>query len=839
MLKVDSKKTIRAVTGSFLRVNRGRNRILILAIVMMSALFTALFTASASVIKSRQQQEMRQTMSASHIDIQDLTEEQFEKIKDDPLISRYGYTIFMGLAENPELATSQTELRYADANGAEAYMSLPAKGHLPESYAEIAMSTITMELLGIPKELGAPVTLTFTLNGQQMTQEFYLSGYWKGDPLFMAQEVWISQAFCEAHVKKATVESLEQGDFEGGYNLSIWCDSIWGLEKKAETLGLRYEIQNTAGSISANPAMLLFEEDAFPFGTMAVVLLLIFLSGYLIIYNVFQISVFHDLQVYGLLKNIGATGRQLKKMVLRQALLLSAVGIPLGLLCGYGIGSAMTPYLLSDASGYQTETVLTMNPLVFAGSALFALLTVYIGCMRPCSMVAELSPVEAVRMTEGAQGKEPAKKRRMGKITPFSMALENIKRSWKKAVLVILSLALPLVILNAVWTVATGFHFENFLDAYCTWDFDISGLTANRSSSNLHAVTPETKKALEENPDAVSVGLVYDWEFSHTLSDTGYENLSHILANAEKDGYLKGYSLEEERTYLENREVIAHLLGMNPAAFEKLTFVEGKADYENFASGDYVLVGNLYQDYGQYYAPGDQITLPAQDGTEKTYTVLGIVEIPYDMGYRFGASVYFDYTFVLPEEEYQRATGDENAMLAGVDVKEGTEKSFDRWLTSFQEQAENSLYTESRMSVLEECQGFARKYSVTMGLLCLVLFVIGILNFFNTSYVNILSRRRELSLLEAVGMTGKQLRRMLIAEGLLYLSAATLLADTIGMLLAKPLIERTVGQTFFFSCQMTILPSILIFPLLAAVAAAVPVYNFRHMQRESVVERLR
>lgn len=48
-------------------------------------------------------------------------------------------------------------------------------------------------------------------------------------------------------------------------------------------------------------------------------LLLILVTGYLIIYNIFQISVIRDIRYYGLLKTIGTTGRQIKKILRRQA----------------------------------------------------------------------------------------------------------------------------------------------------------------------------------------------------------------------------------------------------------------------------------------------------------------------------------------------------------------------------------------------------------------------------------------------------------------------------------------------------------------------------------------
>ena len=73
--------------------------------------------------------------------------------------------------------------------------------------------------------------------------------------------------------------------------------------------------------------------------------LFVILAGYLIIYNIFNISVKTDIRAYGLLKNVGTTGKQLKKIVRMQAWKLSALGIPIGLLCGYLAGLCMAPSL--------------------------------------------------------------------------------------------------------------------------------------------------------------------------------------------------------------------------------------------------------------------------------------------------------------------------------------------------------------------------------------------------------------------------------------------------------------------------------------------------------------
>lgn len=129
--------------------------------------------------------------------------------------------------------------------------------------------------------------------------------------------------------------------------------------------------------------------------------LVILASGYLIIYNIFYINVYHDIQYYGLIKTIGTTGKQLKKIVHRQAYMLSLYGIPLGLLTGAAVGKILLPVIMGNlafAGGVDTKIVL--NVWVFVAAAMFSFITVYISCIKPCRIASKVSPVEAVRYTE-------------------------------------------------------------------------------------------------------------------------------------------------------------------------------------------------------------------------------------------------------------------------------------------------------------------------------------------------------------------------------------------------------------------------------------------------------
>ena len=153
-------------------------------------------------------------------------------------------------------------------------------------------------------------------------------------------------------------------------------------------------------------------------------------------------------------------------------------------------------------------------------------------------------------------------------------------------------------------------------------------------------------------------------------------------------------------------------------------------------------------------------------------------------------------------------------MMIGVDVKDGQETAFAEWLSGCAEASEKTVYVKSRQNLLEECRAYARSQYMILGILCGVLFVVGTLNFMNTFAASFLARKQELALLGAVGMTGKQMRKMLRIEFLLYAAMAVILADTAGMAAAGAVMEKGVATAFFFQYETVIWPSLFVLPVI-------------------------
>ena len=125
------------------------------------------------------------------------------------------------------------------------------------------------------------------------------------------------------------------------------------------------------------------------------------------------------------------------------------------------------------------------------------------------------------------------------------------------------------------------------------------------------------------------------------------------------------------------------------------------------------------------------------------------------------------------------------------------------------------------------------------GFLVVILAFIGIMNFFNTTATSVISRKKELALLEVVGMTKKQVSKMLVTEGFLYLGGAFVIAVLLVVFGAEKILANTLGTAFFFRLHLTIVPCVLMIPILVGIAYVIPKYQFEKMSRESIVERIR
>lgn len=882
-MKVSNRGCIRRLSLRSLLASRTRYIVAVLAIALTAVLFTSLFTIALSINEGIQQNTFRQVGGWSHGGFKYLTEEQFEALKDDPLISQWGMRRFLGMPTEEPFNKSHVEISYSDANEAHWMYCDPVEGRLPqEGTDEAATDTRVLELLGVEPELGAQFTVTFSMDGHETTQTFTLCGWWEYDEAVVANHILIPESRVDAVLSEVGVTPPGSDGMTGSWSLDVMLQHgarsiATDLEEilanhgyQSETPGENYI--STGVNWGYTGAQLSYKLDPTVVAIIVGVMALILLTGYLIIYNVFQISVAGDIRFYGLLKTIGTTPRQLRRIIRTQALLLSLIGIPIGLLLGWVLGGVLTPAITARLNG--VTTVVSVSPLLFVGAAIFALVTVLISCRRPGRLAGKVSPVEAVRYTEGKVLKRKGKRNGKG-VSLLSMAWANLGRSRGKTVITILSLALAVVLLTLTVTFTGGFDMDKYVSSFTASDFILADAgqfqTGGDNFNEAMAIPQEVIDAVDAQGGITGSGRVYGktapaLEF---VTEAYYRSMWGRWNTQEQLDSMVAFKERTEDGLVADR---VQLYGMESFALNHLTVLEGDLSKLNDLDGNYIAAVYSADDYGnpemdshwarlgdsvtiryveeyEYYNPttgevyGPWENVPEGAGyaeravkyRDVDYTVAALVTVPTALSYRY----YGADEFVMGADTFVWDTGTDSVMYYAFDTTDETNAAMESFLADYTENVNPQFDYESKATYAGEFESTRSMFLLLGGALSFIVGLVGVLNFFNAILTGITARRRELAVLQSIGMTARQLRTMLALEGLLYTVGAALLALAL-ILVSAPFVGPALnGLIWFFTYRFTIWPIAVVLPLFGALGILIPVLSCRAAQRYSVVERLR
>lgn len=841
MRKVKNKKVIRKLSARILSAKRSKNLIGLAAILLTTILFTTVFSVCGNLLRSQTESTFRQVGGNAQAGFKNFTMAEYDQLKEDSGIRDVSYNIFVGNAVNPQLNKLQTEVRYYEPLNARQSFAYPTTGKLPEEQDEIAMSTLILDALDIPHELGQKVTLDLNIHNEIRTDTFTLCGFWEGDPVMMAQEAAVSKTYADLTAPLETTPYYETDgtDYSGYMNISFNFSSSFNIEGQMEELIRRGGFDGTLISPSVNWAYSFSSIDWTTVSVLIILILLIMLSGYLIIYNIFYLNIFSDIRFYGLLKTVGTTGRQLRKIVRRQAWALCLFGVPAGLAAGWVIGRLLTPVITDMLT--STDVYYSANPLIFLGSALFTVLTVYISCIKPCRIAAKVSPVEAVRFTEKSVRK---KSRKTKKTTPLSMARANLGRNKRKLILVVLSLSLSLVLLNSVYTIVTGFDMDKYLADKLLTDFEVSSASIynfNSPEIDYAGVTRNFQEELSAQEGVTDIGNIYLSGTVHNYSDAEWETVEQIMDAPENSEYFSDPIMEEAFDYVRtSHRTNVDIYGVNETAAKYIKPDEGTFDWEKFKSGNYILANSFSMDDETsmpFLKPGDEVTVRFSDTVSKKYTVLAVAQMPTALSsQRYGL---MNEEFILPDTEFLTQFGDRQPMKTVFNASDDRQTAVAAWLEDYCEKVNPDMDYRTKADYQQEFSSLKQTYAVTGGILSIILALIGLLNFINVTATSILTRRQELAMMESVGMTGAQQRRMLLGEGLCYALLSILISCTAGVGAGYALVLAFAGQMDVFTWRFTLLPVAICTPFLIAISLAVPSVCYAYARKQSVVERLR
>lgn len=864
----EAKSMLRTLTNRSFASNRNRNLVAVFAIVLTTLMFTTLFVLSGSMQKNLQEMNFKQAGNDSHITFEYVSDADAEAIAAHALVEDWGKSVVLGVAENKELTGRQVEIRYGDEKYAKSTFSFPTEGSLPVKENEIALDTITLEHLGLPCSLGQEVTFLWRKDSgrdEYTASRFVLSGYWEGNAVSMASMAWVSEAFIEKEC--GGIDQRQQR--ENGKYFGMGMLHVDVRESAFDNL---YSIVQGAGSLEQKAERILQETGLtdVPYSTniaydtamthnilreivpMLMVMILVFASGYLIIYNIFQISVAADIRFYGRLKTLGASGRQLKKIIYGQANRLALLGIPLGLFLGYLLGAVLVPVMITG--GYEKASV-SASPLIFGGAAVFAWITVRISCRKPARMAGKVSPMEALRYADAETGGRRKVKRTAKGTTKGGgisrMALANLGRNKKRTFTVICSLTLGLVLLTVVYAKNASFDIDKYMSQKVISDFEVRDSSIGTSFGVYNPYGTTISEALVSRIEGLEglreTGRLYSRAIDHKIAPSAIENIRTYYNAGERISYIEAVDPGLARSYhemMDKKECKAVLYGIDGLVLEAYLqdyyLLEGTFDKEKFCSGGFVLAQTASgaeekePEIQPTYSVGEKVELNG-----KQYEVMGIVANLTAVTEGNSSDEVEWLSFYLPADTFRELYPENTLRKLYFNVEPEAESGAEAMLEDYRKETDKSLSFTSKSTLITHYKEQTRANTVMGFAISVIIALVGILNFVNSMVTAIVSRQKEFAMIQSVGMTKRQLRQMLVDEGLLYGGITLAASYLLGALAVGFGVRMMVAGEWTATFRFTLTPLLVCTPVIIAFAVLIPYLCFKNLEKQSIVERLR
>ena len=471
----NNTEVIKRLSKRYFKKNRIRNLAAILAIMLTTFLFTSITSLVFSMSSSIQLSMQMQKGSKADGDIRYLTEEQYEELQNSDFIKEAGCRRFVGFASNA--SGHMVEINYADPVQQELTFCTPTHGKAPKKANEIATTDQALEALGVEAKVGETVPVEFTLRGETYQYEMVVSGWWEAandtGSLLIVSEQFLKDnpdLFVNTYAKDREIAGTYMADVvlkdkrHIQKQLQEFALSVGGEPEQMNAGNYIACSQNQVGNAMLQPGMMM----------SAIVFVLLFVvSGYLLIYNIFDISVMQDVRQYGLLRTIGTSTRQIKKIVNRQAIWLTLIGLPLGLIFGFLVSKMLLPVVMKFFQANSLKAMkVSVSPLIFLIAAVFTIFTVIISTRKPAKKAAKISPLEAIRYT-GQENKKTKKTKRTHGAKLSYMAFSNLGRNKRRSVFIVLSMLLCIVLFNSIIVITQSMDEEKWISRSTKTDFTV------------------------------------------------------------------------------------------------------------------------------------------------------------------------------------------------------------------------------------------------------------------------------------------------------------------------------------------------------------------------------
>ncbi len=710
-------------------------------------------------------------------------------------------------------------------------------GKYPTSSNEIMLPNHLYTNGGVRYRLGDTITLELgqrMLDGYPMTQNNPCYVYEQGEEVFNGEklEVKETRTYTVVGFYDRMSNMIEETTAPGYTALTVSdketntpykYDVYFRMENPKEIYSFMKEL-GLSGDTNRDLLMYsgTFEVDSFStmlYSLAAIVIGLIMFGSVALIYNAFSISVSERTKQFGLLSSVGATKKQLKRMVLFEALSVSVIGIPLGVLAGVG-GIGVTLLFVGDkfrAMGFPIDMKLSVSPAAIIIAVIVALITVLISAWIPSKRATKVSAVEAIRqnLDVNAKGKNVKTSKLTYKLfgLPGVLANKHYKRNKKKYRTTVLSLFMSIVLFVSA-SAFTDYLMETVAGGFGSVGYD---LTMHASGNEFDKITPEELLNRMKAAKSVTGGAFSQERYTNATISTKYltdEGIEFLDRNQGQNQDKTSRNIYSYITFVDDASFKALLKEnglseqqyMNPekplaiAVDGSIMFNLYTQKYETtnfFKNQSAELVVQSEKEIPGYYCSGevpdengDTVVVYKKDhesnveGEEElffspeeayTYTTLNIGSIVYVKPFfvRDGNTVRLIYPFSLAESVFEDFNAIDNSYYYML-----TSDNHSESYTAVQSVMSDNGFNVKNLQNIAEMEESERNIVTIVrvfsyGFIVLIS-LIAAANVFNTISTNISLRRREFAMLKSVGMAQKDFNKMMNFECLLYGSRALL-----------------------------------------------------------------
>lgn len=878
----NNKAVIKKVANRSFHSNKKRNILAVIAIALTTFLLTAVLTIGFGAKNTLQYSEARLLGSQADALVQGMTKEQAEQLKENAMFEKAGIQIGIAFLENTKQLN--VEMDYVDETLIEVRFMTPSIGTIPKAENEVLVSSNVLKDMGIPKKAGETLPIDLKVDGKIEHFDMKVSGIYepvKDDVGY----VMVSKAFLEAQEDMVSVlrKDRENGNY---YNADVILkDPAMAEERIGEfirSIGGNPDDREAENYVRIAPTTSATQSD----GNLAVWMaagvfgILFMFCGYLLIYNVFDMGVTNDVRQYGLLRTIGTTPKQVKGLVRKQAMYLFLIGTPIGVVLGILLGKGMLPSALQVFVAELGEKNVVVGSLpylpIIIGSVLFSALTVWISTRKSAKKASRISPIEAVRYVEQSTGKIKERKHVKGALLP-RMAKANVQRNKGRMVLVIVSLMLSIILLNSVFIFAGSYDEDIYVERKMRSDFAVyttdAGLMQKGFTGHSAALPEDVAETVIQRSGVKNVTKMYrntyddnhiscDWGIPYEIDNTDKDRFPSIPEKCNQGVYRDEEGNLHYAALSQDDRPLGNIFGISESLIDKLDIREGEKDKsilkEKIQNENGIILISCYNDNGEFteftekqyqnMQVGDEIQFYENGVPTKTFVVLAkAATVDMEGAGLLGPGTNLSGDISTPimymsEKHFKEIYENPSLYCVLFDTAKEYEQEMEDYLSEYTTQKNTDVLYQSTEKLGTTVQTMKTSTLLIGGLIGGIFALVGIINLMNLIMTSIVTRRHEFASMQSIGMTTKQLRRMVMTESLSYVLRAgmigTVVAVILGVAVVKPLVES--GFPFWFmTFHLTILPAILLSVIYIVLALIIPMVALRFLNRQSIVERLR